>query len=134
MENGGKERLQPCEKDDKREKGGVGAVREMRSKTKATLLKEIAERMEKGKERRSRIVQELFKLYDRVRELEEELEEEITELLKRMDEDDYITHFVGTTLEEDGLEWWTSRGKEVCVRVDGSIEVRDRRGKPILRA
>jgi len=93
----------------------------------------LKEMIEKGKERRSRIVQELFKLYDRVRELEGELEEEITELLKRMDEDDYIIHFVGTTLEEDGLEWWTSGGKEVCVRVDGSIEVRDRRGKPILR-
>jgi len=96
-------------------------------------LKEIAERIEKGKERRSRIVQELFKLYDRVRELEEELDEEITEILKRLDEDDFIVHFVGTTLEDDGLEWWTKRGKEVCVRVDGSIEVRDRKGKPILR-
>jgi len=93
-------------------------------------LKEI---IEKGKEKRSRIVQELFKLYERVQELEGELEEEITELLKRMGEDDYIIHFVGQTLEDDGLEWWTSRGKEVCVRVDGSIEVRDRRGKPILR-
>ena len=100
---------------------------------KGDLLKEIEEKIEKGKERRSRIVQELFKLYDRVRELEEELDEEITEILKRMDEDDYIIQFVGTTLEDDGLEWWTSRGKEVCVRVDGSIEVRDRRGKPILR-
>jgi len=96
-------------------------------------LKEIAERIEKGKERRSRIVQELFKLYDRVQELEEELDEEIAEILKRLDEDDFIVHFVGTTLEDDGLEWWTSRGKEVCVRVDGSIEVRDRKGKPILR-
>ena len=93
----------------------------------------VEEMIEKGKERRSRIVQELFKLYDRVQELEGELEEEITELLKRMDEDDYIIQFVGTTLEDDGLEWWTKRGKEVCVRVDGSIEVRDRRGKPILR-
>jgi len=100
---------------------------------KGDLLKEIEEKIEKGKERRSRIVQELFKLYDRERELEGKLEEEITELLKRMDEDDYIIHFVGTTLEEDGLEWWTSRGKEVCVRGDGSIEVRDRRGKPILK-
>ena len=88
--------------------------------------------IEKGKERRSRIVQELFKLYDRVRELEGELEEEITELLKRMDRGDYIIHFVGTTLEEDGLEWWTSRGKEVCVRVDGSIEVRGRNGTYII--
>jgi len=96
-------------------------------------LKEIAERIEKGKERRSRIVQELFKLYDRVRELESAIEEEITEILKRLDEDDFIVHFVGTTLEDDGLEWWTSRGKEVCVRVDGSIEVRDRKGKTILR-
>ena len=96
-------------------------------------LKEIAERIEKGKERRSRIVQELFKLYDRVRELEKELEDEIVEILKRLDEDDYIIRFVGTTLEEDGLEYWTQRGKEVCVRVDGSVEVRDRRGKPILR-
>jgi len=96
-------------------------------------LKEIEEKIEKGKERRSRIVQELFKLYDRVRELEEELDEEITEILKRLDEDDFIVSFCGTTLEDDGLEWWTSRGKEVCVRVDGSIEVRDRKGKPILR-
>ena len=97
-------------------------------------LKEIEEKIERGKERRSRIVQELFKLYDRVREFEKELEDEIVEILKRLDGDDYyLIHFVGTTLEEDGLEWWTSRGKEVCVRVDGSIEVRDRRGKPILR-
>jgi len=96
-------------------------------------LKEIAERIEKGKERRSRIVQELFKLYDRVREFEKELEDEIAEILKRLDEDDFIVSFCGTTLEDDGLEWWTSRGKEVCVRVDGSIEVRDRKGKPILR-
>ena len=100
---------------------------------KGDLLKEIGEIIEKGKERRSRIVQELFKLYDRVRELEGELEEEITELLKRIDEDDYIIHFVGTTLEEDGLEWWTKKGKEIRVRADGSIEVCDRRGKPILR-
>ena len=100
---------------------------------KGDLLKEIEEKIEKGKERRSRIVQELFKLYDRVRELEEELDEEITEILKRMDEDDYIIQFVGTTLEDDGLEWRTSRGKEIYVRVDGSIEVRDRKGKTILR-
>ena len=106
----------------------------MRSETKDSLLKEIAERMERGKERRSRIVQELFKLYERERELEREIEDEIVEILKRLDGDDYyLIHFVGTTLEEDGLEWWTSRGKEVCVRMDGSIEVRDRRGKPILR-
>ena len=85
------------------------------------------------REKRARIVQELFKLYDRERELERKLEEEITELLKSIDEGDYIIQFVGTTLEDDGLEYWTDRGKEVCVRVDGSIEVRDRRGKPILR-
>ena len=91
------------------------------------------EMIKKGKERRSRIVQELFKLYERVRELERELEDEITELLKRLDGGDYIIQFVGTTLEDDGLEYWTQRGKEICVRVDGSIEVRDRRGKPILR-
>ena len=75
-------------------------------------LKEIAERIEKGKEKRSRFVQELFKLYDRVRELEGELEEEITELLKRIDEDDFIVEFYGVTLENDGLEWWTKRGKK----------------------
>ena len=85
------------------------------------------------REKRARIVQELFKLYDRVRELERELEEEITELLKSIDESDYIIEFVGVTLEDDGLEYWTQRGKEVCVQVDGSIEVRDRNGKPILR-
>ena len=96
-------------------------------------LKEIEEKIERGKERRSRIVQELFKLYDRVREFEKELEDEIVEILKRLDEDDYIIRFVGATLEDDGLDWWTSRGKEVYVRVDGSIEVRDRRGKPVLR-
>jgi len=101
---------------------------------KGDLLREIAERIEKGKESRSRIVQELFKLYERERELEKELEDEIVEILKRLDEDDYyLIHFVGTTLEDDGLEWWTSRGKEVFIREDGSIEVRDRRGKPILR-
>jgi len=93
----------------------------------------LKEMIEKGEERRSRIVQELFKLYDRVRELEGELEEEITELLKRIDEDDFIVEFYGVTLENDGLEWWTKRGKEIRVRADGSIEVRDRRGKPILR-
>ena len=85
------------------------------------------------REKRARIVQELFKLYDRVRELERELEEEITELLKSIDEDDYIIQFVGTTLEDDGIEYWTQRGKEVSVRMDGSIEVRGRNGKPILR-
>ena len=100
---------------------------------KGDLLKEIEEKIEKGKERRSRIVQELFKLYERVQELESAIEEEITEILKRLDEDDFIVSFCGTTLEDDGLEWWTSRGKEVCVRVDGSIEVRDRKGKTILR-
>ena len=100
---------------------------------KGDLLKEIEEKIEKGKERRSRIVQELFKLYDRVRELERVLEEEITELLKSVDKEDYIIEFVGTTLENDGLEYWTQRGKEVFIREDGSIEVRDRRGKPILR-
>ena len=125
--------MQPCEKDDKREKRGVEAVWRMRDETRTLLPKGIAERMEKGKERRSRIVQELFKLYERVQELEGGLEEEITELLKRIDEDDFIVEFYGVTLEGDGLEWWTSRGKEVCVRVDGSIEVCDRRGKPILR-
>jgi len=83
---------------------------------KDDLLKEIEEKIEKGKERRSRIVQELFKLYERVRELEGELEEEIAEILKRLDEDDYIIQFVGTTLEDDGLEYWTQRGKEVYVR------------------
>ena len=133
VENGRKERLQTREKDDEREKGGVGAVREMRSGTETLLLKEIAERIEKGKERRSRIVQELFKLYDRVRELEGKLEEEITELLKRIDEDDFIVEFYGVTLENNGLEWWTKRGKEIYVRADGSIEVRDRRGKPVLK-
>jgi len=109
---------------------GVCAMENLEERDREETVEEM---IEKGKERRSRIVQELFKLYDRVQELEEELEEEITELLKRIDEGDYIIHFVGTTLEDDGLEWWTSRGKEVCVRVDGSIEVRDRRGKPILR-
>ena len=94
---------------------------------------ETAEEMiEKGKERRSRIVQELFKLYDRVRELEGELEEEITEILKRLDEDDFIVEFYGTTLENDGLEYWTQRGKEIYVRVDGSIVVRGRNGTYII--
>jgi len=99
---------------------------------KGNLLKEIEEKIEKGKERRSHIVQELFKLYDRERELEGELEEEITELLKRLDEGDYIIQFVGTTLEDDGLEYWTNRGKEICVRVDGSIEIRGRNGTYII--
>ena len=45
MENGGKERLQTREKDGKREKRGVGAVRGMRSKTETLLLKEIADEL-----------------------------------------------------------------------------------------
>ena len=133
MENGGKERLQPREKDDKREKGGVGAVQEMRGKTKATLPKEIAERMGEGKERRSRIVQELFKLHKKEWRLESELREELNELLKHIDRGDCIEQFVGTTLEGNGLEYWTKKGREVSVEVDGTIEVRDRAGEPILR-
>ena len=110
---------------------GVCAMENLEERDREETVEEM---IEKGKERRSRIVQELFKLYDRVQELERELEDEIVELLKRLDRDDYyLIHFAGTTLEDDGLEWWTSRGKEVCVRVDGSIEVRDRKGKPILR-
>jgi len=93
----------------------------------------VEEMIEKGKERRSRIVQELFKLYERVQELESAIEEEITELLKRLDGGDFIVEFYGTTLENDGLEYWTQRGKEIYVRLDGSIEVRDRKGKLILR-
>jgi len=109
---------------------GVCAMENLEERNRGETVEEM---IEKGKERRSRIVQELFKLYERVRELERELEDEITELLKRLDGGDYIIQFVGTTLEDDGLEYWTQRGKEVCVRVDGSIEVRDRKGKPILR-
>ena len=70
----------------------------------------MREGKERRKERRARIIQELLKLYDRVRELERELEEEITELLKSIDGDDYIIQFVGVTLEDDGIEYWTRRG------------------------
>jgi len=127
MENGGKERLQSREKDDKREKRTMGRTLDSKGGIN------MRESKEQRREKRACIVQELFKLYDRERELERELEEEITELLKSIDKEDYIIQFVGTTLEDDGIEYWTQRGKEVCVRVDGSIEVRGRNGKPILR-
>ena len=90
----------------------------------------VEEMIEKGKERRSRIVQELFKLYDRVRELEEELDEEIAEILKRLDEDDFIVH-VSTTLEGD-LEYLTKRGKIIFVTKDGSVAVQARNGTYII--
>ena len=88
---------------------------------------------EQRKEKRARIVRELLILYERKRELERELEEQITELLKSIDKDDLIVQFVGITLENDGLEYWTKWGKEIFVRRDGSIEVRGRNGKPLLR-
>ena len=90
----------------------------------------LKEMIEKGKERRSRIVQELFKLYDRVRELEKELDEELTELLKRLDEDDFIVH-VSTTLEGD-LEYLTKKGKIIFVAKDGSVAVQARNGTYIV--
>lgn len=105
----------------------------MRWKVEFLARDPLEELIERGEEKRACIAQEIFKLYDRGRELERELEEEITELLKSIDEDDYIMEFVGVTLENDGLEYWTQRGKEVSIRMGGSIEVRGRDGKPLLR-
>jgi len=93
----------------------------------------MGEGEEQRRERRANIIQELLILYERKRKLERELEEEITELLKSIDKGDFIVRFVGTTLENDGLEYWTKWGKEIFVREDGSIEVRGRNGKPILK-
>ena len=93
----------------------------------------LKEMIEKGKERRSRIVQELFKLRKKEWKLESELKGELNELLKHIDRGDCIEQFVGTTLEGNGLEYWTKKGREVSVEVDGTIEVRDRAGEPILR-
>ena len=97
---------------------------------KGDLLKEIEEKIEKGKGRRSRIVQELFKLYERGRELEREIEDEIVEILERLDEDDFIVH-VSTTLEGD-LEYLTKKGKIIFVAKDGSVAVQARNGTYLI--
>jgi len=90
------------------------------------MLKELEE---KGREDRARIVQELFKLYERRRELEKEIEGEITELLKSIDADDSIE---SGALKDDGLEYWTKKGKVIYVGKEGSIAVRSRNGTYII--
>ena len=89
----------------------------------------LKELIEKGKERRARIVQELLELHMREQELEKELYEEAAELLKHIDDDDYIIH-VGVSL--DGWRFLTRRGKLIFVEKDGSIIVRGSNGAYII--
>jgi len=90
------------------------------------MLKELEE---KGREDRARIVQELFKLYERRRELEKEIEGEITELLKSIDADDSIE---SGALKDDSLVYRTKKGKVIYVGKDGSIAVQARNGTYIV--
>ena len=89
----------------------------------------LKEQIEKGKERRARIVQELLELRTRERELEKELYKEAVELLKHIDDGDYIIH-VSASL--DGWKFLTRRGKIIFVDKDGSIIVQARDGTYII--
>ena len=82
----------------------------------------LEELIERGKEERAHLTQEIFKLREKEQELERRLEREITELLKRIDRDDVIIHSQ-IAPEGDGLEYWTRKGRLIFVGKDGSIAV-----------
>ena len=82
----------------------------------------LEELIERGKEKRASIAQEIFKLHEKEQELERQLEKEIAELLKRIDEKDVIIHSQ-IAPEGDGLEYWTRKGRLIFVGKDGSIAV-----------
>ena len=90
------------------------------------LLEEVTER---GKERRARIVQELYKLYEKEEELEVKLYKEAAEILKHVDENDFIAHI---SAADDGLEFWTRRKRVIFIGKDGSVAVQARNGTYII--
>ena len=85
----------------------------------------LEELIEKGKERRARIAQELCKLYEKERKLVGELCKEATEILKHIDESDFIIRI--STLF-DGLEFQTREGRTIFIGKDGSVAVQARNG------
>ena len=92
----------------------------------AELLEEV---IEKGKEKRARIVQELYKLYEKEEELEVKLYKEAAEILKHIDGNDFIAHI---SAADDGLEFWTRRKRVIFIGKDGSVAVQARNGGYII--
>jgi len=92
----------------------------------AESLKEVIER---GKERRARIAQELCKLYEKERELVEELCKEATEILKHIDESDFITR-ISTVY--GGLEFQTKERRVIFIGKDGSVAVQAGNGTYLI--
>ena len=103
----------------------------MRWKVEFLARDPVEELIEKGKEERARIVREVFKLHEKEQELGGQLEKEISELLKRIDEEDVVIHS-SIAPEGDGLEYWTRRGRLIFVGKDGSIAVQARNGTYII--
>jgi len=92
----------------------------------------LEELIEKEKERRARITQELYKLYEKEAELEAELYKEAAEILRHIDEDDFIARI---SAADDGLEFWTRRKRKVSmifIGKDGSVAVQARNGTYII--
>jgi len=92
----------------------------------------LEELIEKGKERRARIAQELYKLYEKEAEFETRLYKEAAEILRHIDENDFITHI---SAADDGLEFWTRRKRKVSmifIGKDGSVAVQARNGTYII--
>ena len=89
----------------------------------------LKELIEKGKERRARTAQELCELQEKERELVEELCKEATEILKHIDESDFITR---TSTLFDGLEFQTREGRTIFIGKDVSVAVRARNGTYIV--
>jgi len=104
----------------------------MRWKVEFLEREPLEELIEKGKERRARIAQELFKLYEKEAELEAELYKEAAEILRHIDEGDFIARI---SAADDGLEFWTRRKRKVSmifIGKDGSVAVQARNGTYII--
>ena len=81
--------------------------------------------MEEKRAERKRKLEEICKLYERARDLLEEIEIEIEELVKENDERDFIHYseddFAPLRLRRRELEYRTDKGYEVFVDKDGAI-------------
>jgi len=93
------------------------------------LFNELVEKkgglIEEKRVERKRKLEEICKLYERARDLLEEIEIEIEELVKENDERDFIHHsedgFAPLRLRRRELEYRTDKGYEVFVDKDGAI-------------
>ena len=93
------------------------------------LFNELVEKkgglMEEKRAERKRKLEEICKLYERARDLLEEIEIEIEELVKENDERDFIHYseddFAPLRLRRRELEYRTDKGYEVFVDKDGAI-------------